>query len=59
MTVYLKGKDGRLDQVEKNVAKVSVDSRYIHIDYTKPLKWGIVSGVQYYKGEMEIAKIEV
>lgn len=58
MTVYLKGKDGRVDQVEKNVCKVSEDSKYIHIEYTKPFKWEIVSGVKYYKAEMEIAKIE-
>ena len=59
MTVYLKGKDGRVDQVEKNVQTVSVDGQYINIEYTKPFKWGIVSGVKYYKDEMEIAKIEV
>lgn len=58
MTVYLKGKDGRVDQVEKNVQTVSVDGQYINIEYTKPLKWGIVSGVKYYKDEMEITKIE-
>lgn len=57
MTVYLKGKDGRADQVEKNVKTVSTDDKYINIKY-KTHTWGIVSGVTYYKAEMEIAKIE-
>ena len=57
MTVYLKGKNGRADQVEKNVEQVSEDDRYIHIRY-KTHTWGIVSGVAYYKDEMKIVKIE-
>ena len=58
MTVYLKGKEGRLDQIEKDVERVSIDARYINIEYKKPYKYGLVSGVQYYKEEMEIASIE-
>lgn len=57
MTVYLKGKEGRADQIEKNVKTVSTDSRYIKIEYTTKT-WGIVSGVTYYKDEMEIVKVE-
>ena len=59
MTVYLKGLGGRLPQVESDVESVKVDDRYIHIDYKRPLKWGIVSGVSYYADEMVIDKIEV
>lgn len=58
MTVYLKGLDGRLDQTEKNVAKLTVDSKYINIEYEKPYKWGIVSGVAYYTNEMEVKAVE-
>lgn len=57
MTVYLKGKDGRVDQVEKNVETVSVDSKYIDIRY-KRYEYGAVVGVTYYASEMEIEKIE-
>lgn len=58
MTVYLKGLDGRCDQTEKNVQTVKVDDTYIDIEYKKPCKWGIVSGVKYYKNEMAIERIE-
>lgn len=57
MTVYLKGKDGRVDQVEKYVKTVSVDDKYIHIKYKK-YEYGAVVGVTYYANEMEIEKIE-
>ena len=58
MTVYLKGLEGRCDQTEKNVQAVTIDDIYINIAYRKPFKWGIVSGVKYYKNEMVIEKIE-
>lgn len=57
MTVYLKGKDGRLDQVEENVKEVWAEDGLIHIKY-EDHKWGIVSGVAYFTDEMEISKIE-
>lgn len=57
MTVYLKGLDGRCDQIEKNVKSVTVDDKYINIKY-KTCTWGIVSGVMYYKSEMVIDKVE-
>ncbi len=57
MTVYLKGLDGRCDQIEKNVKSVTVDDKYINIEY-KTHVWGVVSGVKYYKNEMKIDKVE-
>lgn len=57
MTVYLKGKEGRADQIEKNVKTVSTDDKYINVKYNT-YTWGIVSGVTYYKDEVEIVKIE-
>lgn len=59
MTVYLKGLNGRLDQIEKDVESVEIDDLYINIHYKQPYKWGIVSGVGYFKDEMEIEKIEM
>ena len=56
MTVYLKGKNGRVDQVEKNVVAIAVDEEYINLKYNV-LQWGIVSGVSYPKDEMEIEKV--
>lgn len=56
MTVYLKGLDGRCDQVEENVKSVKVDDTYIEINYFTH-KWGFVSGVKYYANEMKIEKV--
>ena len=58
MTVYLKGLGGRLDQIEQNVEKVMVDDRFIKIEYKKPYKYGLVSGVAYFNDEMAIERIE-
>lgn len=58
MTVYLKGLSGRVDRVEENVQKVTVDDMYIRIDYKKPYKYGLVSGVAYFNDEMTIERIE-
>lgn len=58
MTVYIKGHNGRVDQVEKDVERILIDDKFINIEYMHPLKYGIVSGVAYYKDEMEIVKIE-
>lgn len=58
MTVYLRGLNGRLDQVEKNVESISIDNDYIKIKYKQPYKWGIVSGVAYFANEMVISKVE-
>lgn len=56
MTVHLKGKNGRLDQTEENVEKVYTEGNLIHINYYKGV-YGNVSGVAYYKDEMEISEI--
>ena len=58
MTVYLKGLGGRLDQVEQNVQKVTMDDRFINIEYKKPYEYGLVSGVAYFNDEMAIERIE-
>lgn len=59
MIVYLKGKNGRCDQTEIDVESVKIGRAYIEIDYKKPYKWGIVSGVKYPTDEMEVTSIEV
>lgn len=57
MTVWLKGKDGRANQIEQDVKKVYEEDGMIHIRYNDN-KWGIVAGTSYYKDEMEIEKVE-
>lgn len=57
MKVYLKGIDGRSDQTEEKVKEVVVDDQYIHIKYEDGV-YGMVTGVIYYKGEMEITRIK-
>ena len=60
MTVYLRGKDRRPDQIEKGVQSVSVDGKYINIKYKPDTKrttqW--VVGVTYLADEMEIERVE-
>lgn len=58
MTVKLKGKNGRLDITEKNVELVTVTDMHIKINYKKPYKWGIVSGVGYYTDEYELVSCD-
>lgn len=57
MIVKLKGKNGRLDVIEKDVEDVSVGDGKIQIDYKRPYKWGIVSGVKYYTDEYSIVSV--
>lgn len=56
MTVYLKGLNGRCNQVEKDVKSIQVKKDTIEIKYMKH-KWGLVSGVTYSADEMEVEKI--
>ena len=57
MIVKLKGKDGRLDVTEKDVEAVTISNGTIHMDYKKPYKWGIVSGVGYYTDEYDLVSV--
>lgn len=57
MIVKLKGKDGRLDVTEKNVESVTVSDDEIAINYKKPYKWGLVSGVRYCTDEYDIVTV--
>lgn len=56
MTVYLKGKNGRVDQVETNVQAIIADRDYIEIRYDGT--YGSVVGVTYSTTDMEIEKID-
>ena len=58
MVVKLKGKGGRLDVTEKDVVAVTIKDGVIHMEYKKPYKWGIVSGVGYYTDEYELISCE-
>lgn len=57
MIVKLKGKNGRLDVTEKDVESVTVSDDEIAINYKKPYKWGIVSGVRYFPEEYSIMSV--
>lgn len=57
MTVWLKGKNDRLDKVEHNVENVHMQGEYIHITYYKTV-YETVRGVSYRKEDMDITRIE-
>ena len=62
MTVYLKGKNGRDDIVEKNVKSVEVDADYIKVTYRDRAEviseWCVVAGREYFTEQMQIDHIE-
>ncbi len=57
MTVWLRGKNDRLDKIEHNVENVRMQGEYIHITYYKTV-YGTISGVSYRKEDMDITRIE-
>lgn len=57
MTVYFKGKEGRIDFAEKNVKRVKIDAGRIEVEYLDR-KYGIVSGAVYFADEVEIERID-
>lgn len=54
MTAYLKGKNGRVDQVERRVSEVKVDGKYIEIYYEG---YGCIKGCAYHVDDMEIVSV--